>query len=288
MPTPTVRRLQLGHELRHLREDAGCDLTEAGRAIGKAGSTISRLESGQTGLKRGVLEKLVEFYAGKLRVRVDRAFYLDLAKGSEQRGRWTGYRAIYHKYARMMVDLEADASVINHYQCEFLPGLLQTPRYLNAMYAEAVPQMIAPDFDAVMRARQERQEIFTRPDSPDIGFVLSESVLRTVVGSAEIMREQLEHVVKLAELPNVQLQVLPFDARTCPSGRGQSFTTFRVEAPGTAGPLEFVYLEEHHDGKYLDDGDDVELYNRLWSRLVGAALDPVASRDMVLAVAESY
>ncbi|MGW1681180.1 helix-turn-helix domain-containing protein [Saccharopolyspora sp. NPDC002376] len=288
MPTPTVRRLQLGHELRHLREDAGCDLSEAGRAIGKAESTISRLESGQTGLKRQVLEQLVEFYASKVRVRVDRSFYLDLAKGSEQRGRWTGYRAIYHKYARMMVDLEADASTINHYQCEFLPGLLQTPRYLNAMYAEAVPQVMAPDFDAVARARQERQEIFNRPDSPEIGFVLSESALRTLVGNPEIMQEQLEHVAKIAELPNVQLQILPFDARTYPSGRGQSFTAFRVEAPGNAGPLEFVYIEEHHDGKYLDGREDVELYNRLWSRLVGAALDPVASRDMVLEVAESY
>ncbi|MBB5153136.1 helix-turn-helix domain-containing protein [Saccharopolyspora phatthalungensis] len=287
MPTPTVRRLQLGHELRHLREDAGCDLGEAGRAIGKAESTISRLESGQTGLKRQVLEQLVEFYASKVRVRVDRSFYLGLAKGSEQRGRWTGYRAIYHKYARMMVDLEADASVINHYQCEFLPGLVQTPGYIQAMRAEAVRQVV-PDMDDVFRARAERQEIFTKEEAPDIGFVLSESALRTMVGTSDVMREQLEHVAKISELPNVQLQVLPFDARIHAAARSQSFMTFRIEAPGNSGPLEFVYLEEHHDGKYLDNREDVELYNRLWSRMVGAALDPVASRDKVLEVAESY
>ncbi|MGW1681173.1 Scr1 family TA system antitoxin-like transcriptional regulator [Saccharopolyspora sp. NPDC002376] len=55
--------------------------------------------------------------------------------------------------------------------------------------------------------------------------------------------------------------------------------TFRIEAPGTTGPLEFVYLEEHHEGKYLDASDDVDLYHRAWSRLIGSALDPVASRD---------
>ncbi|WP_190818037.1 helix-turn-helix domain-containing protein [Saccharopolyspora pogona] len=287
MPTPTVRRLQLGHELRHLREDAGCDLGEAGRAIGKAESTISRLESGQTGLKRQVLEQLVEFYASKVRVRVDRSFYLALAKGSEQRGRWTGYRAIYHKYARMMVDLEADASVINHYQCEFLPGLLQTSRYLQAMHAEAVPQVVE-NMDDVFQARAERQEIFTKPDPPDIGFVLSESALLNMVGTPDVMREQLDHVAKISDLSNVQLQVLPFGARIHPAVRGQSFMAFRIEAPGNSGPLEFVYLEEHHDGKYLDNREDVDLYNRLWSRLIGAALDPAASRDKVLEVAEGY
>ncbi|TDD49648.1 helix-turn-helix domain-containing protein [Saccharopolyspora elongata] len=287
MPTPTVRRLQLGHELRHLREDAGCDLAEAGRAIGKAESTISRLESGQTGLKRQVLEQLVDFYAGKVRVRVDRSFYLDLAKGSEQRGRWTGYRAIYHKYARMMVDLEADASTIRKYQVEIIPGLLQTPAYLQAIHAEAVPQVV-PNLDDVLSARAERQQIFTKPEAPELGFVLSESALLTMVGTSEIMREQLEHLVEIADLPNVHLQVLPFRARTHPDVRPQAFTMFRIDAPGNSGPLEFVYLEEMHDGKYLDDREDVDLYNRLWSRLVGAALDPVKSRDKVLEVAKSY
>jgi hypothetical protein len=41
--------------------------------------------------------------------------------------------------------------------------------------------------------------------------VLDEAALRRPIGTRQILRAQLRHLVKLAEPPNITLQVLPLD-----------------------------------------------------------------------------
>ncbi|MEU5852774.1 helix-turn-helix domain-containing protein [Saccharopolyspora shandongensis] len=272
----------LGHELRHLREEAGCGLEDAAKAIGRTDSTISRVELGQTGLTKRDLHALVSFYASKIgRRKVEVDWYVEQSKGSQQRGRWSGYRSVYAKFFRMAVDLEEDASVISQYQTEAITGLLQTEHYMRALFTTQRVRVVDQDLEDAVRARLDRQRVLTKPDSAQVRFVMSESSLRRVVGNEEIMRGQLEHLAEVATLPNVQLQVLPFTART-PAQVNFNFTMFRIDSPGTSGPLEFVYVEELHDGKYVDDQRVVKDYDELWNALVGSALDPVESRELIL------
>jgi transcriptional regulator with XRE-family HTH domain len=286
MPTPTVRRLLLGHELRHLREESGCSLEDAAEAIHRTDSTISRVERGQTGLTKRDLRALVSFYGSKIsRREIDIDWYLEQAKGSEQRGRWSGYRAVYAKFFRMAVDLEQDASTINQYQTEAITGLLQTEHYMRALFTTQRVRVVDQDLEEAVRARLDRQRVLTKPDAAQARFVMSESSLRRVVGNKEIMRGQLEHLAEVAALPNVQLQILPFTAST-PAQVKFNFIMFRIDSPGNSGPLEFVYIEEFHDGKYVDDQRVVKDYDELWNALVGAALDPVESRELILKVAK--
>lgn len=286
MPTPTVRRLLLGHELRHLREEAGASLEDAAEAIRRTDSTISRVELGRTGLTKRDLRELVSFYASKVsRQNVDVDWYMEQAKGSEQRGRWTGYRSVYATFFRTAVDLEEDSSVINNYATEVLPGLVQTEDYIRSLFTTQRVRMVDQTVEDAVRARLDRQRVLTKPDAPRLGFVLSESAVRRTVGNEQIMRMQLEHLTELAALPNVQLQVLPFDART-PAQVNFNFTTYRVDSSGNSGPLEFIYIEEFHDGKYVDDRRVVDDYYELWNALVGAALDPVESRALLSKLAK--
>lgn len=290
MPTPTVRRLQLGNELRRLRERAGLSHEDAGKVIERAQSSMSRLEHGETGIRPRDLRDLVTVYAKHITTGdpVDVEWYLELNKGAEQRGRWTGYRSVYAKWFRMVVDLEADASAISAYHAEGIHGLLQTEDYMLALFTAAKARRADQDTDAWIRARLARQAVLTKPDAPKVTFVLSESSIRRQVGPPKVMRGQHEHLLEVAELPNVHLHILPFRCDTAPDAMWP-FTHFRVPAASdNAPPLEFLFVETYTDGTCLDSNEDLDQYAYLWSQLLGAALDPVRSRKLVAAAAKDF
>ncbi len=287
MATPTVRRLQLGHELRYLRERAGATIDNVATLLERSTSTISRLELGQTSLRQRDLMGLLDFYRARIPGCEDTSWLLDLARGNHQRGRWSGYRSVYAEHFRMAVDLERDASAIRTYQTELVSGLVQTESYMRSLFTESIARAFDQTISAAIYARLERQELLAKPDAPQLGFVFSESAIRRVVGNRDVMAGQLDRLVELAQLPDIQLQVLPFQARM-PVAPSYNFTSYRVLTPGRAGPLEFVYIEEHTDGHYLDDRETVDDYGTLWNRLVGAALDPVESLDLLRHVADEY
>ena len=118
-----------------------------------------------------------------------------------------------------------------------------------------------------------RQDILTVSEPPILQFVLSESCIRRVWGDAEVMREQIDYLIKLSNRPNVHLQVMPFNQ---PPGRrspiGNPFTLIRVPSPGMAGPLELVYVEGEAELRYVDDKKALKAYEAAWARLSNAAL----------------
>jgi transcriptional regulator with XRE-family HTH domain len=285
MPTPTVLQLQLGKELKRLREARGWTLEQVIEVLGNKSTKLSRLENGQSSVRPHDIGILYDALGASAE---DKAWALETAKHCNQRGRWSGYRSVYGKFFRMAVDLEQDANSIFHYQSEMIPGLLQEESYIRAMWAEGGPHLANHVLDNSLRARLERQQILTKPDAPQIAFVLSESAVRRMVGDEAVMRSQLLHVAKLADLPNVHLQVLPFKARSYPPGCMYPFTIFRIPSPGKSGPLEYVYLEDYDDGRYRDDHETVATYSTLWQRFVGAALDPVQSKELLHELAADY
>lgn len=92
----------------------------------------------------------------------------------------------------------------------------------------------------------------------------------------------------MAQLPNVQLQLLPSKTKTYTGTVSFSFSLLTIGAPGIASPLDFVYVENYDDARYLDEKDAVRTYGDFWRRLTAAALGPVESVDFIRAVAEQY
>jgi transcriptional regulator with XRE-family HTH domain len=281
----TVCRLLVGNELRRVREATGRKQEEAAEHIGTTVAKISRLELGQTRVTLGDVKMLLEFY-GDDPQHIEGM--LSLARNANQRGRWDGDRSVFPEWFRMYVDLEAGAQDIRQVQAEIVPGLLQVEPYIRAIHSQGPRSLPETSVDASVKARRRRQEIFTKDDPPTVSFVLSESCLHRQVGGPDVMRTQLDYLIEVAQLPNVQLQILPFNTKTYPGAASMSFALLTIAAPGIASPLDFVYLESFDDARYLDDKDAVRAYVGLWSRLSATALGPEESIDFIRNVARRH
>jgi transcriptional regulator with XRE-family HTH domain len=280
MATPTIQRRRLGSALKRAREHAGKTQDEAAATIDAAGSKISRLELGQSGLRLTDLNLLIELYG----VSSEQAEWMrDLARAGRQRGRWSGYRTAIPDWFRAYVDLEADASEIRWYQPEVVPGVLQTEPYIRAMNVTGYPRTSDEEINKQVEVRLERQAILDQLDTT-LNFILSESALRRNVGDATIMHAQLAHLASAAERPNVELQVLPFGAQTF-GAAWLGFTILRFDHNAAS---DVVYLEYWTDADYLDRVDDVQAYTTLWNRLQAAAMGQVESRHLILRIADEF
>jgi transcriptional regulator with XRE-family HTH domain len=277
MTTPTIQRRRLGNALKRAREQAGKTQDEAAEVIDAAASKISRLELGQSGVRLTDLNLLLDFYKmGEEQAELMR----DLARAGRQRGRWSSYRDVIPDWFRTYVDLEADASEIRWYQPEVIPGVLQNESYIRAIHATGRPRSTDAEVDRQIQVRVERQTILAMQDT-SLHFILSESALRRTVGDSAVMRDQLAYLAEVAEQPNVELQVLPFDAQTFEVA-SYGFTIMRF---GHDAASDVVYLEDYTDATYLDRPDAVHAYTGLWNRLQAAAMGQVESRNLILHMA---
>ncbi|MDQ2788746.1 MAG: DNA-binding protein [Pseudonocardiales bacterium] len=278
MATPTIQRRRLGNALKRARDHANKTQDEAAVVIDAAASKISRLELGQSGIKLTDLALLLDLYG----VSGEQADWMrDLARAGRQRGRWSGYRTVIPDWFRAYVDLEADASEIRWYQPEVVPGILQTESYIRAMNATAHPRITDEAVNRQVKVRLERQAVLDQPVTT-LSFILSESALRRNIGDASIMQAQLIHLAEAAERPNVELQVLPFDAQTY-GAAWIGFTILRFDHDATS---DVVYVETYTDGDYLDSHDEVQAYTALWNRLQAAAMGQVESRNLIIRLAD--
>lgn len=284
MATPTVRRLQLGNELRHLRQKAGREQAEAAATLDCGVGKISRLELGQGGVSKGDLKLLLEFYEADPE---HTSWMFELARTRSSRGRWGDYRAVFPEWFRMYIDLETDADNFRQVQGEIMPGVLQTEPYMRSLHTSSVRRE-DEGVDALVASRQERQQILTRSKPPTASFILSESCLRRQIGNVWIMREQLDHLAEIALQTNVDIQVMPFDAETSTGGISYDFTLLQIPSNGIAADLEFVYIECFDDARYLDAKDAIAAYTALWNRLQAAALGPKESLDLLRSVGKQY
>jgi len=283
--TQTVPLLMLLNELTRLKKTSGIKDAEAARHLGCQPSKINRIMLGQSKVSPGDAKMLGELYgAGPELIEV----MVDLARNLGQKGDWTSYRDLYRESFRMLLDLEHYSSRIRQVQSEIVPGLLQTENYLRALAEAPTPFGTRQNIEDVIQARRYRQSVLTCETPSTVSFVLSESSLRRVYGDREVMREQLLRLNELADLSNVQLQVLPFDNTSPVIYASLNFCLVHVPGPGIAAPLDFVYVEQYDDARYLDNHDRIEAYEQLWGYIQAAALGPVDSLEFIGKVAEQY
>lgn len=282
--TPTVRLKFLSIYMREARLRAGVDPKEVAQLLGRDTTRVTKMEKGREGLTPGDAKMLLDRY--DVHTEVQKAAIIELARTRSQRGRWVGHRATVPMGQRAYYDFEWDSNLIQHYGAEMVPGLLQSEPYMRGMLSRSA-RVDPASVDDVVATRLERQEVLFRQKPATAAFVLSESCLRRMFGGNAVMHEQMLHLDALAQRPNVQLQILPFDA---PVGGGTpfGFTMLRIPAPTSAPALEMVYTENLHDADYLDGLPEVSDYLNLWSHLTANALGLEESRRFILGVAQTY
>ncbi|QBS38757.1 helix-turn-helix transcriptional regulator [Nocardia sp. CS682] len=276
---PTVLRIALGGQLRRLREAKGITREAAGDAIRGSHAKISRLELGRTGFKERDIRDLLSLYG--VDDSEEREKFLDLARQANEPGWWHRYSDLLPQWFGTYLGLEQAASKIRTYEAHLVPGLLQTPEYTRAVVALGYEDA---DTDRRVQVRQRRQEILHRSDPPIVWAVIDEAALHRPVGGPRVHREQMEHLIELAQLPNVTVQVLPYSAGEH-AAAGSSFSILRFSE--TELP-DIVYLEHLTSALYLDRRQDLALYLSVMDRLSVQAERPEKSIEILAKYAEGY
>lgn len=267
----TVRRLQLGRELRRLRENAGVTRESAAAELECDLSKISRLETGKLALQAAEIRALLALYS----VAQDEAERVQrMAREARKR---TAQRV--PDWARTYVGLEADAVEIKMFEIELVPGLLQTEAYTRAVTRAADPTRDPAEVERLVATRKGRQTRLDDDRAPLLWVVVNEAVIRRTVGGAAAMVEQLEWLMEMARRPTVSLQVLPFSSGAH-AAMGSSYTILRLEDPPE---VQVVYLEDLWSADYADKLDRVTAYATTFDRLSSAALDTEATIEFLAA-----
>ncbi|MEN8651029.1 DUF5753 domain-containing protein [Streptomyces sp. 21So2-11] len=187
---------------------------------------------------------------------------------STGKGWWTSYRGRVTKWALNLAEMEAGAASLHSYEPLVIPGLFQTEDYVRTIF-DAVQPVHATIEDAI-RFRLDRQKILTGEDAPSVHAVIHEAALRMHFGGPDVMRAQVLHLIELAKLPNVEIQIFPFRARTY---AGVSTPFLHVAPP--VPELSTVVLEHPAEPIYRESEAHLTQYRTLFDRLKGSALPPI-------------
>jgi len=267
-----VRRRLVGGTLRRYRENVGYSLEDAARILECDRSKISRIETGQRGIRPKELRELMAEYGVPAS---EQLALLAIASRGGQHSWWHPYAGVWSDAYLDYVIMESAASEIMAYEAQLIPDLLQTDDYARAI-AEAEPANLTDQHEDAVAAKAVRRQVVLDGGSPArLGVILGEGALHQAVGGPDVLAGQVTHLIKLAaDYPAVTIQVLPFSAGAHAAAGSGSLAILRFpDAPS----LGVVYLEALSGGVYLEDQADVARYVRAFALLRAAALSPADS-----------
>ncbi|MGW1049293.1 helix-turn-helix domain-containing protein [Streptomyces sp. NPDC002521] len=200
----------VGRQLKLRREAVGMRAADFAKAVGYSEDMVYKVESGK---------------------RIPRPEYLDKADRVLKAGGLIAAmkedveKVRYPKKVRELAGMEAKAVELQLYDPLNIHGLLQTPEYARALLRMRRPAYTEDVVERGVAGRIARKSVFERDPAPEISFIQDEWSLRRPLGGREVLHSQLEHLLELAQLRHVELQVMPMD---------------REEHAGVAGGIEVL------------------------------------------------
>lgn len=250
--------MAFGDDLRSARKAAGFSLARLARAAAVSESLLGKAERGQRSLRRGVVTS------------IDR----ELRAGGRLLATWENEsNNLLPSWARELAESEANASALSTFSPLTIPGVLQSAQYAEALIAAGRP---GKDPRPVVASRLKRLDAL---QGKDVHAITSEAALRWVVGGAQVMRGQLEH---LLNLDTVRLQVLTLQCQTEAWGVGAfSIRHFESQAPA-------VYVDSAAGGRLVAEPERVSRLQRLWAEMSAHALSPPDSADFIRRIRDAF
>lgn len=279
---PTIRLRRLAAELRRLRVAAGLTVESVTEVTGLDQSSLYRIERAQNKPQRRTVTTLLQLY------KVDQerqATLLGWLKESGQTGWFQVYEPFLPEQYQAYVAFEHEAERLKNYESLFVPGLLQTEDYARAVIegVEAGKGLSSEDVLRRVEVRVQRQAVLARPVPMQLHAVVDEAAIRRQVGGAQVMRDQLAHLVRACSMPNVRLQVVPFGAGAHPGMPG-SFVVMDFADPFDA-PL--VYTDGIAGDAFLETGEDVARFAGTFDLIAKAALSPAHTKNLIQEAAKA-
>ncbi|MFF2653987.1 helix-turn-helix domain-containing protein [Streptomyces sp. NPDC058045] len=273
---PTIGQLVLGRQLRALREKAGLGREDAAKLLRVTPATVRRMEMAETALKVPYVRLLLPAYGIP---ESDVEVFLALVDEANRPGWWHRFHDILPDWFSGYVSLEEAATTIRTYEPHFVPGLLQTEDYARCVLTTGSVGSLDPArLERHVALRLERQALLTRAEAPPkFWVVLDETVLLRPVGSAKVMREQLDRLLEVTELPHVTVQLAQLSAGHHP-GTYSPFVLFRFGVPEVP---DMVYVEYLTGALYLDQEREVAEHKEAMDRMVTHAETAGRTRELL-------
>ncbi|GAQ54137.1 helix-turn-helix domain-containing protein [Streptomyces acidiscabies] len=259
-------RHYFGAEMRKDRELAGLSLVQLAGIVASSKSTLARVETAE------------------LMPPPDLPAHLDAAFGTGDK-----YSTLYQlarreahpdQYQRFM-DFEARADVIENYELQIIPGLMQTREYAHGLL-RVQEDLASEQIEERVTGRLSRQDRLRTPQRPLRWAIIDESILRRQVGTPECMRNQLAHLLEQVDTSDSKVQVLPFSSGPH-SLMGGSLTLLTLPNGST-----MAYEEGIEVGHLYEDQDSVKKWRRQYEVLRANALPMAASAELIQQALEDY
>jgi transcriptional regulator with XRE-family HTH domain len=260
---PSLAQRRVGQRLKGWRERARKTQEDAAAALLVHHTKIYRIESGRTLAKPGDIRELSRIYGipdGQTEE------LIHLSRSALKPGIVDSYRDVVSGDLGLLADLEAACSKMRAWDGDLVHGLLQTPAYALAILGTL------KESEDVRRKRLnfrlERQRVLMSSDPAcDIRIVLGEAALRYAVGSDDVMRDQIDHLVDLSN--EIDIRIRPFSAGPHPWIAGGVFTM--LDFPDAADPA-VVYTESHLDSRYMETARELAEYRMIFGELYGTSI----------------
>jgi len=273
MPSVSNRRKQqLGAFLREVRDQAGKSAAEVARELHLQGPTLSRYESGQNRPQWPTVVELLRFGNA-----------MDRLAEAEELWEEAGAKALRvrmpadaPKDLRTLVRAETDASGVRVLAPSVIPGLLQTEPYMRALNKAGHRMLDLAEMDEWVKARLKRQKLLSGEHPLHVHALIDEAAIHRLVGSRQVMRQQLGHLLLLGSWPNVTIQIIPFETGAYGPMGGHAMI---VDYPQPEAPPG-VYVEFLGGGDWVGN-DDVPRIITMFDDARQFALTPSDSADLI-------
>ncbi len=283
---PTIHRRRLGLAVRRLRERAGMSEKQTAYEIGTSQPRMSKIERGRASI--GLAEILVLLDRFHITDRDQRAQLIAMAKLADGRGpAWlASYHDILTPNSLAYFGLESEARRLRTYRPHLVPDLLHTEDYAQALLEAGLVPDRPPERDRMARLRMARQQIVTRSHDPaELAVVLDEAVLHRPIGGMAVLADQLRHIAKFSESPNILVQVIPF-AGGPHIALGIPFTLMEFGDTPEQADVDVAFLDTV-DGYLLRDRTrDVRRIAAIFGHIRSGALSPEDSRSFLIRAAD--
>jgi hypothetical protein len=234
---------------------------------------VTRIETARVAVSPRDVKDLLTLYG--VADEAYREALIALARLSRERTWWTDYRDIMRP--GNFVGLEAAAASMRTWEPILLPGLLQTEAYMRALIRTGRSSDTPDQLNRRVALRLTRQARLTGGNRLELHAIVDESAVRRTIGGREVMAEQLNQLIDRAQLPNVNLQILPFDAGEHPFlGGSAALLEFRETTH-----LDVVYVEGLAGDYYEEQPSEVARYRESFRLLSAQALDRQDSIKMI-------
>jgi|SRR5579875_312484 len=264
-------RQVFGAMVRHYRERAGVSRAEVARQICKSVSLVQAIETGDRAATDVVTEDLDRVLSAGGALMLLR----------EEMGDGLGYQA-YPSWFQDWLIKEREARRLRWFEPLLVPGLLQTVEYARAVFATRFG-VTSEWIDDQVAARLKRQDILERDEPPQLWVIVDEFVLRRPVGGAHVMREQMGHLIEMAQRPHVSVQVI---AAAVGGHRGLWAGGFALADFDDAASVG--YQEAASEGQLVDRAEGVTTLVDGWDTLMREALPWAASQSLLEEAAKSW